>query len=616
MVGGNGGNQFRQYDGQNVGNQNGYNAVQNAKNQNANQNRNGNGNVVAARAEVRLRRTDVAYLQTQLLIAQKEKAWIQLQAEEFDLMAAAGDLDEIQEVNANCILMANLKQASTSSTQIDKASVYDSDGSTEVHHYDNCYNNDIFNMFTQEEQYSEILDTITKPHMIQQNNSNVISVESCVEDNGGIVEQHRATVEKTIAYFESLYNNLAIEVEKINSVNRKMKETNAELTTELAIYKNQEKCFEINQEKYDKLERFYQNVSKSVSKSISIPNEEFSDDTSPSVARNFLNEFLKEATKFVRDFKSLTKEADESFAKHKALEHEIERLLRAVASQDIMSIVQSNSVVDTSNLQTELDHMKEKLETCIIKKEKEYAVLWNNWYKKCEKCKYDKISYDKAYNDMQNQIERLQAQLGDLKESQVLNYAKENAHLKTTYNNLFDSINVTCAQTKIITDSLQEKLNDTIYENAKLRAWLFDNVSKQKDTNKGTSANTKFTNQSNSRTKLHSVTPLLKTQVPLKVVETNDLSNPVTSNSAPTTKEPKFVKNDKVIAPGMFRINPSMTSREDKFVPINQARASVRTNPITVSQPHVITKKDVNSDSNSLSSTGVDITAKTRRPQL
>ncbi|GJX61766.1 hypothetical protein Tco_0294666 [Tanacetum coccineum] len=32
-----------------------------------------------------------------------------------------------------------------------------------------------------------------------------------------------------------------------------------------------------------------------------------------------------------------------------------------------------------------------------------------------EECKYDKISYDKAYNDMQTKIERLQAQLGDLK---------------------------------------------------------------------------------------------------------------------------------------------------------------------------------------------------------
>ncbi|GJV19713.1 retrovirus-related pol polyprotein from transposon TNT 1-94 [Tanacetum coccineum] len=99
---------------QNVGNQNGLLVVPGIANQNANQN--GNGNVVAARAEVRPRRRDVAYLQTQLLIAQKEEAGIQLHAEEFDLMATAGDLDKIEEVNANCILMANLQQASTSRT--------------------------------------------------------------------------------------------------------------------------------------------------------------------------------------------------------------------------------------------------------------------------------------------------------------------------------------------------------------------------------------------------------------------------------------------------------------------------------------------------------------------
>nr|GFA55755.1 Gag-Pol polyprotein [Tanacetum cinerariifolium] len=57
---------------------------------------------------VRPKRRDVAYLQTQLLIARKEEAGIQLQAEEYNLMAVAADLDEIEEVNANCILMANL----------------------------------------------------------------------------------------------------------------------------------------------------------------------------------------------------------------------------------------------------------------------------------------------------------------------------------------------------------------------------------------------------------------------------------------------------------------------------------------------------------------------------
>nr|GEY76493.1 retrovirus-related Pol polyprotein from transposon TNT 1-94 [Tanacetum cinerariifolium] len=98
-----------------------------------------------------------------------------------------------------------------------------------------------------------------------------------------------------------------------------------------------------------------------------------------------------------------------------------------------------------------------------------------------------------------------------------------------------------------------------------------------------------------------------------KVGKTNALSNPVTSNLVSTPQESKSVKNDKVIAPGMFRINPSKTSRKEKHVP-NSVNASNRTKPITVSQPPIITKKDVNSDLNGLSSIGVDNT-KTRRPQ-
>ncbi|GKF09086.1 retrovirus-related pol polyprotein from transposon TNT 1-94, partial [Tanacetum coccineum] len=151
MVGGN----VQHSSVQNVGNQNGLFVVPRIANQNLNR----NGNVVAARAEgnangnngnqircyncrglghlarnctVRPRRRDAAYLQTQLLIAQKEEAEIQLQAEEFDLMVAAADLDEIEKVNANCILMANLQQASTSGTQSDNTPVYDTEGSAEV----------------------------------------------------------------------------------------------------------------------------------------------------------------------------------------------------------------------------------------------------------------------------------------------------------------------------------------------------------------------------------------------------------------------------------------------------------------------------------------------------
>ncbi|GJV50608.1 integrase, catalytic region, zinc finger, CCHC-type containing protein [Tanacetum coccineum] len=324
--------------------------VQNVRNQNglivvsrvANQNPNGNGNVVATRAKgnangnngnqircynyrglghlarnciVRPRRRDAAYLHTQLLIAQKEEAGIQVQAEEFDFMADARDLDEIEEVNTNCILIANLQQSSTSGTQTDNAPVYDSDGSAE-------------------------------------NDSNVILAVSSMEQGGGTVEQCHAIVEETL---------------------------------EISV---------------------------------------------------------------------------------------------------------------------------------------------------------------------------------------------------------------------------------------------FDKVFEQKDTNKGTSVNTQFCKQSilgkppsSSGLKLYSVTLFPKSTGLPKIDETHALSKPVTSNSVPTPQESKVVKNDNVIVPGMFRINPFKPSREEKFVPNKPIKASVRTIPITVSQPHVVTKKDVNSNSNGLSSTGVENTANTKRPQ-
>ncbi|GKC60901.1 hypothetical protein Tco_1088499, partial [Tanacetum coccineum] len=191
----------------------------------------------------------------------------------------------------------------------------------------------------------------------------------------------------------------------------KMKQLNKEIKPANYTKINHLSRVFVSQTAKSREELYLLNASKTdnISKSISIPNEEFSDDTTP--------------TKFVRDFQSLAKEADESLAKHKALELEIESLLRVVVSQDIMSIVQNNSVVDTSNLQTELE----------------------------------------PYNDMQQKIERLQAQLGDPKgkskdtpcvldtldplpqklendnvelEYTVRNYEKENDHLKTAYKNL------------------------------------------------------------------------------------------------------------------------------------------------------------------------------------
>nr|GEW74340.1 hypothetical protein [Tanacetum cinerariifolium] len=457
MVGGNGGNQFRQYTGQNTGNPDGYNDVI------GNQNQIGNGNLVAARAKGNATRQ-----------------------------------------NGNQIRCYNCRGV---------------DGSAKVH--ENCDDNEIFNMFTQEEQCTEILEPIPESHQVPQNDNNVISEDTNVEQGGETVEQHPANFKETRTLYESLYQNLAIEVEKVNSVNRKLKETNADLTTKLARFKNQTR---MTIETHNWSSSAHQELHKIVREEIFLIVNQVD-----ARVLNFEIQFLKEAAKFVRDFKSLANEADASLAMHKALELEIERLLKAVVSQDIMTIVQKESVVDTSDLQTELE----------------------------------------PYKDMQQKIKRLQAQLGDLKGK-----SKDTSGVSDTRN------------------SLSQKLEN---ENVELEFQVFD----QKENTQDASENTEFAKQ-----------PIVE-NLP-KVGETNALSKPVTLNSISTPQESKAVNNDKVIASGMFRINTDKTSRKEKKVP-NLVRASNRTKPITVSQPRVFIKKDVNSDLNGLSSTGVDNT-KTRRP--
>nr|GFA03940.1 hypothetical protein [Tanacetum cinerariifolium] len=240
--------------------------------------------------------------------------------------------------------------------------------------------------------------------------------------------------------------------------------------------------------------------------------------------QNFEIQFLQEAAKFVRDFKYLAKEADESLDKQKSLELETERLLKASVSHDIMSIVQNGFVDAPSDLRTELDH-----------------------------CRYDKISYNKAYNDMQQKVERLQAQLRDLKgksndtpsasntldplnpkleskivelEFQVVNYEREISHLKNTYKNLFDSIK---------SNRVHAKLHDLIYEDAQLRAWGFENTSVSMKNTSGMSVTPHV-----DKPKLSVVTHVSK-----------KLHALMSSPSVPQPREFNVVKHRNVIAPRM-----------------------------------------------------------------
>nr|GEW86616.1 putative ribonuclease H-like domain-containing protein [Tanacetum cinerariifolium] len=415
----------------------------------------------------------------------------------------------------------------------------------------------------------DFLYLIPEPQLVPQNDNHVNSVAPSMVQSEGTLETSFAPNEETHAHQETVYRNLVDQVAQVNMVNCNMRATNAELKSELARYKIQEQRVEIKEHDppamYDSEETL--ELAQESREKIRV--------------QNFEIQFLQKAAKFVREFKSLAKEADESLDKQKSLELEIERLLKASVSHDIMSIVQNGFVDVPSDLQTELDRMKEKLKLCIIKKEKEYAVLWNNWYTKCEECKYDKISYDKVYNDLQQK--KLESKIVEL-EFQVVNYEREISHLKTTYKNLFDSIT---------SNRAHAKLHNLIFENAQLRARVFENTSESMNNTSGTSVTPHV-----DKPKLSVVTPHSK-----------KLHASILSHSVPQPREFNVVEQKNVIAPGMFKINPSQTSKVD-LVPNKESSVSIRTNSITNSQRHVTFKENVSSNTVTASSTGTLLLSK------
>nr|GEY51853.1 hypothetical protein [Tanacetum cinerariifolium] len=211
---------------------------------------------------------------------------------------------------------------------------------------------------------------------------------------------------------------------------------------------------------------------------------------------------------------------------------------------------------------------------------------------------------DPIFKEHQHHIKRLQAQSGDLEVKSIdtqcaldtlgpLSQRLEDENVSLEFQTIDLSKPVTSNLVPTTKESKVVK-NDKVTDPGMFR------INPQKDNTQDMSKNTKFAKQPN-------------VEILPKIGEINALSKPVTSNSVSTPHEAKGVNNDKVIAPGMFRISPDKVSREAKKVP-NTVSASSRTKPITVSQPSVITKKGMNSNSNGLSSTGIDNT-KTRRPQ-
>ncbi|GJU20419.1 retrovirus-related pol polyprotein from transposon TNT 1-94 [Tanacetum coccineum] len=548
MVDDNVGNQFRENAMQNVGYLVGQNAVQNQGTQNVgNQNRlsvvpgianqHGKGNVIAARAEVKPRKRDVAYLQTQLQIAQKDEVGIQLNFEEFDFMAAA-------------------------------------DASAEVHHFENCYDNDIFNMFTQEEQYTKLLKPIPEPHQVQQNNSNVISAVSSVEQSEGTVEQHHATVEETRVLNDSLYINLAIEIEKVNSVNHNFQRKKSTVSYLLEDIKRLKSGFKLREDELpDKQIQLENNIKE-------------------------LDNILVKTGQSIQTMHMLSPKPDSfNHAEEKmALGYQNPFYLKQ-AQQKQQSLYNGKVLLEKHDPPVVYDSE----ETLQLAQESRLKMKQLN--KEIKPANYTKINHLSGV---------FVSQTAKSREELYFSNTSKSANVSKSFS--IPNEESSDDTTPSVAQKFLNELKSTIV--------TLQRVYEQTDTNKGTSVNTQFSKQSilgkppsSSKPKLYSVTHFPKSMFFPKVGKSNDLSKPVTSNSAPSSQESTVVNNERVIASGIFRINPFKASRVDNFVLNKHVKASVRTKSIPVSQPHVFTKNDVNSKSNGFSPKDVKSTTRTRRPQ-
>jgi hypothetical protein len=186
------------------------------------------------------------------------------------------------------------------------------------------------------------------------------------------------------------------------------------------------------------------------------------------------------------------------------LERLNDSLFEAVMTTDIMSIIlQTYSVQDDERLRAETSAIVSKYENALIKLEKENVSFFKQLDRKKEECKYEKLSYERAFNNMKEQNDLLRAQLESQKGKG--------------------------AETKFAKPSTSEKPNvsNTVNKPKMSISRFAPKVDEKKDLTK----------------------PVTPTPLPKK-----------SENEKILDKGKAVVETPKVIAPGLFRISPTNAS--------------------------------------------------------
>nr|GEX92180.1 hypothetical protein [Tanacetum cinerariifolium] len=244
---------------------------------------------IARNCTDRPRRRDAAYLQTQLLIAQKEEVGIQLQAKEFDFMAAAVETSSTTNEETCAHQETVYRNLVDQVAQKDKFLDKEVDLEARI--------KDLENILLKRDQIVQTMHMLNpKPDLFYHPNQKM-----------ALGYPHPSYLKKAQLKQQSLYDgNLLLEEhdppavhdseetlkltqesrEKMRFLKKEIKPTNyAKINHLSGVF--------VPQTTKSKEELFLSNVSNmvTVSKMISIPNEDLSDDTTLSVARKFLNKF-------------------------------------------------------------------------------------------------------------------------------------------------------------------------------------------------------------------------------------------------------------------------------------------------------------------------------------
>ncbi|GJV95279.1 retrovirus-related pol polyprotein from transposon TNT 1-94 [Tanacetum coccineum] len=567
---------------------------------------------MAKQCTARKRVKNYEWFKDKMLLAQAQEAGVVLDEEQQDFLADSleetDDCEDLQlqattnfktdqidaydsdcddEATTNAIFMEKISPISSLNDDT-VAPRYDSDTLSEVPHYDTYHDSDMLNSNIQELGYIKNIVSTNESYDELKSNSDVISYTDYMLTIGDDADNYVPPPVQKDDMMLSVIEQIKSQVEKCTKVNQELKSKIESLTSELEQYKDRVRVLgyavkdgHSEQEAYRNRELYTVINDRNRKETLILAEESRLKLLEKQTINNFISLLyqvllsLFQNPKFFLKKLPSTSQVLKNLNKARDLPTKFDECIKrrtTLSPHEIGSWEQSD-IKEVKEMKDIIEQMEDEVDKCFVVKKcfeiEKKQLLINNDRLLEENIASDIIcTYLRSLNDVDNcgKCKSLVIVLLDLQESnkiqkiedenvslafQVSSLVKERKHIKLEYKKLYDSIKQTRAKMKLQTNSSQQKLNDQISENNKLRAQLKGKFFESQTNHNGTSVNIKLSKPSTSGTKLYSVSSFPKSKVIPKVVEKNDLSKSVTSH---LTTNKIIEKCTKVLAPGLLKI--------------------------------------------------------------